>query len=240
MRIFVITKKSNYMQVEKLRRPVNIDQRVGILCDGNNLEMGIHEMYSRNHVINFDEFVPNILKGRKLSHLQYFREGKSISAKLAERLQNNFFGTVTPCWKSADIALTIEAVQLADKVDTIIICSGDSDYIPLIEHLKSRGIRVEIAATENGLSPFMAKKADSVYKIGSIDCFALFDKRPQNTHEYAEEPSLGLFMQGNKEAGNSQNTFRNSTDGDAALKVHEGVRLVCDNGLSQSEEISEN
>jgi len=229
------------LQDEKLRRHVNIDQRVACLVDGNNLEMGIHEMYSRNHVINFDEFIPNILKGRKLSHLQYFREGKSISAKLAERLEKNFFGTVTPCWKSADISLTIEAVQLADKVDTIIICSGDSDYIPLVEHLKSRGIRVEIAATENGLSPFMSKKADSVYKISSCDCFALFEKRTQSFTGYAEEPSLGMFMQGNNEqASDSQISCGNISDVDASLKVQEGIRMECENGLVQTEENSEN
>lgn len=162
---------------ENLKKIVNIDQRVGILLDGNNLELGIHDMYSKNHVINFDEFVPNVLKNRKLSYLHYFREGKSISKKLAERLQNSFFGNVTPCYKSADIAITIEAVQLADKVDTIILGSGDSDYIPLIEHLKSRGIRVEIASTEQGLSNYVARKADSVYIIQPEDCFCLYENR---------------------------------------------------------------
>jgi uncharacterized protein (TIGR00288 family) len=161
------------------KKPIIIDQRVGVMIDGNNLELGIHDMYSKNHVINFDEFVPNVLKNRKLSYLHYFREGKSISKKLAERLQNSFFGNVTPCYKSADIAITIQAVQLVDKVDTIILCSGDSDYIPLIEHLKSRGIRVEIASTEIGLSNYVARKADSVYIIKPEDCFCLYENRPE-------------------------------------------------------------
>jgi uncharacterized LabA/DUF88 family protein len=196
---------------ENLRKPVNIDQRVACLVDGNNLEIGIHEMFSKLHVINFDEFVPNILKGRKLSYLHYFREGKTISKKLAERLQKNFFGTVTPCYKSADISLAIQAVQLADKVDTIILCSGDSDYIPLIEHLKSRGIRVEIAATANGLSPFMARKADSVYMIERADCFALFDKREVNDWT----------------AGAT-----NSTEESTTVEAHDTVRIVCNNTIA--------
>ena len=213
---------------ENLRKPVIIDQRTAVLIDGNNCEIGIHEMFSKNHVINFDEFVPNILKGRKLSHLSYFREGKSISPRLAERLQKNFFGTVTPCWKSADIALTIEAVQLVDKVDTIIICSGDSDYIPLIEHLKSRGIRVEIAATDNGLSPYVAKKADAVYKITAADCFCLYDKRDMSPASTPEDLS-GIPK------------FTQSHEGDVIVKFNEPVRIVCNNDLTseQTESISE-
>jgi uncharacterized LabA/DUF88 family protein len=212
---------------DNLRKPVNIDQRIAILCDGNNIEIGIHEMYSKLHVINFDEFVPNILKGRKLSYLHYFREGKSISKKLAERLQKNFFGTVTPCHKSADIALTIEAVQLADKVDTIILCSGDSDYIPLIEHLKSRGIRVEIAATQNGLSPYMSRKADAVYMIERNDCFALYDKR--EVSDWTGSTTV--------EDTPSEATMSNGVSPNTEF-VGE-VRMVCNNGLKSSDVITD-
>ena len=53
-----------------------------------------------------------------------------------------------PCHKSADIPLTIKATQLAQKVDTIIILSGDADYIELVRHLRGEGVRVEIAAIE--------------------------------------------------------------------------------------------
>jgi hypothetical protein len=204
---------------ENLRKPVNIDQRVGILIDGNNLEIGIHEMFSKLHVINFDEFIPNILKGRKLSYLHYFREGKTISRKLAERLQKNFFGTVTPCYKSADISLAIQAVQLADKVDTIILCSGDSDYIPLIEHLKSRGIRVEIAATANGLSPYMSRKVDAVHLIERQDCFALFDKRDVN------EWTSGVTT-------STEESMPAGSDDAEKVQAHDNVRIVCDNGFA--------
>ena len=39
-------------------------------------------------------------------------------------------------------------MQLASKVDTIVIMSGDSDYIELVRHLKSEGVRVEIASVD--------------------------------------------------------------------------------------------
>ena len=124
-----------------------INQSVAILCDGNNIERSIHDASkNKNAMINFDTLIPKLLDGRGLNRMIYFREGKSISTKLADRLHENFYGSVIPCHKSADIPLTIKAMQLASKVDTIIIMSGDSDFVELATHLRAEGVRVEIAA----------------------------------------------------------------------------------------------
>ena len=121
-----------------------INQSVAILCDGNNIERSIHDASkNKNAMINFDTLIPKLLDGRGLNRMIYFREGKSISTKLADRLHENFYGSVIPCHKSADIPLTIKAMQLASKVDTIIIMSGDSDFVELATHLRAEGVRVE-------------------------------------------------------------------------------------------------
>ena len=66
-----------------------INQSVAILCDGNNIERSIHEMSkSKKAMINFDQLIPKLLNGRGLNRLIYFREGKSISGKFAERLHH--------------------------------------------------------------------------------------------------------------------------------------------------------
>ena len=101
----------------------------------------------------------------------YFREGRSISSKFADRLHENFYGSVIPCHKSADIPLTIKATQLASKVDTIIIMSGDSDYVELVTHLKSEGVRVEIAAVKETTAQILIDKSDYMHEITSNDWF---------------------------------------------------------------------
>ena len=106
-----------------------------------------------------------------MNRLIYFREGKSISSKLAERLHANYYGSVIPCHKSADIPLTIKATQLASKVDTIIIMSGDSDYIDLVTHLKGEGVRVEIAAVRKTASKVLIDTADYFHEITKEDWF---------------------------------------------------------------------
>ena len=149
-----------------------INQSVAILCDGNNIERSIHSLSkNKSAMINFDSLIPKLLNGRGLNRMIYFREGKSISSKLAERLHENFYGSVIPCHKSADIPLTIKATQLASKVDTIIIMSGDSDYVELVTHLRSEGVRVEIAAVRNSTAQILIDKSDYMHEITSEDWF---------------------------------------------------------------------
>lgn len=158
----------------EMQTGVLIDQNVAIFIDGNNIEMSLQKIASnKNAVINFDRLVPAILQNRALSRLVYFREGISISEKLAERLQKLFHGSVMPCYKSADIPLTIRAVQIATKVDTIVIMSGDSDYIELVRHLKSYGVRVEVAAIEHNTAPILQEECDYFFPITKDYCFII-------------------------------------------------------------------
>ena len=151
---------------------VIINQSVAILIDGNNIEMSLHSlMNDKMAMINFDVLIPKLLDNRGLNRLIYFREGKSISSKLADRLHEHYHGSVVPCHKSADIPLTIKATQLSQKVDTIIILSGDSDYIELIRHLKGEGVRVEVAAVEKTTPPIVRTEADYFIPIDGDDVF---------------------------------------------------------------------
>lgn len=163
-----------------------ISQTVAILVDGNNIERSMEsEFHSQNIMINFDVLIPKLLGGRGLNRLIYFREGKNISSKLAERLHSKYFGMVRPCHKSADIPLSISATQIASKVDSIIILSGDSDYVELVRHLKSEGVRVEICAVESTTAQVLIDEADYFLPIVKEDCFTLNQgqhKKKQRRH----------------------------------------------------------
>lgn len=159
---------------------VNISQSVAILVDGNNIERSLtSETGKEGTMLNFDTLIPRLLDNRGLNRLIYFREGKNISSKLSERLHSNYQGSVRPCHKSADIPLSIKALQLASKVDTIIIMSGDSDYIELVRHLSGMGVRVEIAAVPKNTSSLLIDEADYFHPIEKDDWFTLTPKRIQ-------------------------------------------------------------
>lgn len=151
---------------------VKIHQTLAILVDGNNIEISLHNLLGSDDImLNFDTLIPKLLDSRSLNRLIYFREGNSISSKLAERLHKHYYGSVVPCYKGADIPLSIKATQLAHKVDTIIILSGDADYVELVRHLKSEGVRVEIAAVEQTTAQILIDEADYFTPITREDCF---------------------------------------------------------------------
>lgn len=152
---------------------VLISQTVAILVDGNNIERSINSLTTEGAMLDFDTVIPKLLKSRGLNRIIYFREGKNISSKLRDRLHNFYYGSVVPCHKSADIPLSIKATQLASKVDTIIILSGDSDYVELVRHLKGEGVRVEIAAYANATSEILKDEADYFHELTLDDCFVL-------------------------------------------------------------------
>lgn len=151
---------------------IHISQSVAILIDGNNIERSLTSITGEEGaMINFDAVVPRLLEGRGLNRLVYFKEGQRISSKLAERLHNHYYGQVVPCHKSADIPLTIKATQLASKVDTIIIMSGDSDYVELVRHLKSEGVRVEIAAVVDTTARILIEESNYFHPLTPDDWY---------------------------------------------------------------------
>lgn len=165
-----------------MNQNVFIDQTVAILIDGNNIERSLHDLTHTNAMLNFDVIIPRLLDNRSLNRLIYFREGKNISSKLAERLHSSYHGSVQPCHKSADIPLSIKATQLASKADTIIIMSGDSDYVELVHHLKSEGVRVEIAAVEATTAAILRQEADYFHSVTEKDAFVLDSDRKGSGH----------------------------------------------------------
>ena len=169
---------------------IQVDQSVAILIDGNNIERSLHELHgSKSTMIDFDSLIPRLVQRRGLNRLIYFREGKNISSKLAERLHENFYGAVRPCHKSADIPLSIKAMQLASKVDTIIILSGDSDYIETVRHLKTEGVRVEICAVEKNTAAILIEEADYFHPVLKEDSFKYTAKQSRKKTKRSSKKS---------------------------------------------------
>ena len=183
-----LNKRKNTMTENIDYIEVTINQSVAILIDGNNIERSIHSITkSQETMLNFDTLIPKLLDNRGLNRLIYFREGKNISSKLSDRLHQYYHGSVVPCHKSADIPLSIKATQLASKVDTIIILSGDADYVELVRHLKSEGVRIEIAAVEETTSSLLKEEADYFHPIGSQDWFSLSKSRKGSKRPYTKK-----------------------------------------------------
>lgn len=205
-------------KIEQKPEDVSISQTVAILIDGNNIERSIHDQTKdANTMLNFDKLIPKLLGNRGLNRLIYFREGKQISQKLKDRLHEFFHGSVRPCHKSADIPLSINAMQLASKVDTIVIMSGDSDYIELVRHLKSEGVRVEIASVDATTAHIIKEECDHHYRINEADWFTYAPKQ-------ANQGSKQNKRRSNKKQQNNQNDKQAMTETDAPANENKAAK----------------
>jgi len=54
------------------------------------------------------------------------------------------------------IELAVEAMQLAEHLDEIVLLSGDGDYRPLVEALQRRGVRVTVISSLSCSPPMIA------------------------------------------------------------------------------------
>jgi uncharacterized LabA/DUF88 family protein len=60
-----------------------------------------------------------------------------------------------------DVGLAVDAIKIAPKLDAIIIVSGDGDFIPLVEYLRTNmGCQVEAASFGKSTSSKLKEAVD--------------------------------------------------------------------------------
>jgi len=65
-----------------------------------------------------------------------------------------------------DVGLAVDAVRLAPSVDAIVLCTGDGDFLPLVEYLQSHGKQVEVMAFAKSASGRLKEIADEFVDVG--------------------------------------------------------------------------
>jgi uncharacterized LabA/DUF88 family protein len=146
------------------------EQRVGVFIDAQNLYHSGKNLYHSK--VNFGQIVKEALDGRKLVRAVAY----VISTDSGE--ENAFFDALTKMGietkvkdlqvfssgaKKADwdVGLAIDAVKMAPKLDSIILITGDGDFVPLVEYLQmNEGCQVEVASFGKSTSAKLIESAD--------------------------------------------------------------------------------
>ncbi len=129
-------------------------QRVGVFIDTQNLYHSAKHLYKAR--VNFANVLEEAVGGRVLVRaIAYVIKTESgeesaffdaltkigIETKVKD-LQIFADGAKKADW---DVGLAIDAVKMAPKLDTIILATGDGDFVPLIEYLDlHEGCQVEV------------------------------------------------------------------------------------------------
>ncbi len=163
------------------------DERLALFIDGSNL-------YAATKALGFDI-------DYKLLRSEFMRRGKMVRAfyytalieneeyspirPLVDWLDYNGFTLVTKPAKeftdsmgrrkikgNMDIELAVDAMEMADHVEHIVLFSGDGDFRPLVESLQKKGVRVSVVSTIRSSPPMIAddlrRQADNFIELEEL------------------------------------------------------------------------
>src|SRR6202163_1451220 len=161
--------------------------RIALFIDGANL-------YATGKTLGFDIDYKRLLKefqsrGTLLRAFYYTaiiedQEYSSIRP-LIDWLDYNGYTVVTKATKefidasgrrkvkgNMDIDLAVDAMELAEHVDQIVLFSGDGDFRPLVEAVQRRGVRVTVVSTLRSKPPMIAdelrRQADAFLELEDL------------------------------------------------------------------------
>lgn len=150
------------------------EQRAAVFIDVQNMYHSARNLHGAR--VNFKAVVDAAVANRKLirsfAYVVRTKTGEEkpffdalikegIETRVKD-LQEFYGGAKKADW---DVGMAIDAVRTADIVDTVVIVSGDGDFIPLVDYLKGRGRRVEVVAFGRTASQKLKEAADDFLDI---------------------------------------------------------------------------
>ncbi len=152
------------------------EQRVEVLIDVQNLYHSAKNLYGAR--VNFKEILKKAIDGRKLirafayvvrtktgEEKPFFEALTSLGIETRVRdLQEFYGGQKKADW---DVGISVDAIRTAPNIDVVVLCSGDGDFIPLVEYLRNQGKRVEVMAFGKTTSSKLKEAADEFFDIES-------------------------------------------------------------------------
>jgi uncharacterized LabA/DUF88 family protein len=163
------------------------DERLALFIDGSNL-------YAAAKALGFDI-------DYKLLRMEFMRRGKLLRAfYYTALLENDDYSPIRPLvdWLhyngftmrtkpakeytdsqgrrkvkgNMDIELCVDAMELAPRVDHVVLFSGDGDFRPLVESLQRQGVRVSVVSTIRSQPPMIAdelrRQADNFIELDEL------------------------------------------------------------------------
>lgn len=179
------------------------NERLALFVDGANLHGASKSL---GFDIDYKRLLTEFSKRGRLIRAFYYttlmeNEEYSPLRPLIDWLDYNGFTMVTKPAKeytdamgrrrfkgSIDIELAVDAMEMADNVDHIVLFSGDGDFRPLVEALQRRGKRVSVVSTLKSTPPMISddlrRQADNFVELQTLQPLI---QRDQAARAQAEE-----------------------------------------------------
>ena len=161
----------------------HIEQRIGVLVDVSNMYHSAKNLFGKK--VNFQEILKQAVAGRKLIRATAYaiKTETEEETPFFEALSQQGFevkmkdlqvfagGAKKGDW---DVGITIDAIKLSEKLDVIVLVSGDGDYLPLVSYLQNnKGCLVEIMAFAKTTSARLIEEADDFIDLSKNKKFLI-------------------------------------------------------------------
>ncbi len=163
------------------------DERLALFIDGSNI---YNTAKALGFEIDYKLLRNEFMKRGKLLRMHYYTavpDGDDYSPMrpLIDYLSYNGFTVVEKTFReysdgqgrskikgNLEVELTVDAMALGDKVDHMVLFSGNGDYLPLVQHLKRQGVRVTVASsikcTPSMVADELRRQADNFIDIDDL------------------------------------------------------------------------
>ncbi len=151
------------------------EQRVGVFIDAQNLYHTAKHLYHAR--VNFGAVLKDVVADRSLiraiayvitteagDEKPFFDALVKIGIETKTKDLQVFAGGAKKAdW---DVGLAIDAVTLAPKLDSVILITGDGDYVPLVKYLQmSQGCQVEAVSFGKSTSLKLKEAVDEFFDL---------------------------------------------------------------------------
>jgi len=162
------------------------EQRIGILVDVQNMYYSANAIHHKK--TNFAAILKEAVASRKLVRAIAYGVAteEGLEEKFFESLAKQGYEVKTKDLQifrggmkkgDWDVGITIDAIKLAEKLDVIVLVSGDGDYLPLVKYLQfNKGVRVEVMAFAESCSKKLQEEADDFVNLSQDKKFLITKK----------------------------------------------------------------
>ncbi|MEK7471179.1 MAG: NYN domain-containing protein [Patescibacteria group bacterium] len=145
------------------------EQRVGVFIDTQNLYHSARNLYQAR--VNFGAVLKDAVAGRKLvravayvitteagDEKNFFEALSKLGIETKTKDLQVFAGGAKKAdW---DVGLAVDAIKMSPRLDSVVIISGDGDFIPLVEYLQTIGVQVEVVSFGKSTSSKLREVVD--------------------------------------------------------------------------------
>lgn len=152
------------------------DERVSLFVDVQNMWYAARQQHGISARLDFEKLIQSALGDRRLirayayliqtpevdqSGFVTMLEQFSYEVKRKD-LRRRSDGSAKGDW---DMEMAIDMIRMADKVDVVILASGDGDFVSLVQLLKELGPRVEVFSFQHNTARDLMEAADRYQPI---------------------------------------------------------------------------